>query len=167
MSAENVYDTPRPEGSCTIFPVEVDSTLAGFNLQAASNVKYNSLAADVWIDTDMLDSDIRYLNVGSVNTDIQDLGYTSSFDEIGWAPGMGWSALGYVEIVLGHTYVIWTADNHFAKMRAVSFHVSGAITFHWAWQSVAGNPELAPMVKPMHAAGFLKDRPGAPEEATR
>jgi len=166
LSAENVFDTPRPDGVSSIFPVEVDSTLAGFNLETGQNVVYNSAAADVWIDTDLIDGDITYLNAGSLNTDIQDLGYTSDIDEISWAPSMGWSQLGYVEIVLGHTYVIWTTDDHFAKMRAAAINASGSITFEWAWQSVIGNPELAPALKPLHRAGYLKARPGVDERAS-
>jgi hypothetical protein len=161
LSAENVYDTPRNEGQASIFPWEVDSTLAGFNLETARNVHFRSAAADVWIDTDPIDDNVRYLNAGSVDVNIQDFGYTSSFDDVSYAPDTGWSQLGYVEIILGHTYVIWTADNHFAKMRAVSFNGSGSITFEWAWQNDAGNPELAPGIrKPMHREGYLKARPG-------
>ena len=71
-----------------------------------------------------------------------------SFDEISYAPDTGWSALGFVEIVPGHTYIVWTAEDHFAKMRAVSFNASGSVTFQWAFQTAQSNLELAPAVAP-------------------
>ncbi len=161
LSAEDVFDTPRPEGQATVFPMEIDTSLAGFNLATGTVVTLNSAAADVWIDTD--GDGIHYLNVGNSMIDIQDMGFTGSFDDIGWAPGDGWSELGYVEIVLGHTYVVWTADNNFAKMRALSDNASGSITFQWAYQTAVGNPELAP-AQPKNTdrpEGYLKPRPGA------
>jgi hypothetical protein len=165
LSAEMVFDTPRPQGQASIFPYEIDSTLAGFNLETGSNVLYRSLAADVWVDHDSIDGGVvRYLNARSNGVDIQDFGYTSSFDDISSAPDTGWSELGYVEIVLGHTYIIWTANNHFAKMRAVSFNGSGSITFQWAWQTDEGNPELAPGRRPVHAAEYLKPWPGKSDD---
>ena len=162
LSAEDVFDTPRPEGQATIFPMEIDTSLAGFNLATGTVVTLNSAAADVWIDSDTI-RDISYLNVGNDLIDIQDMGFTGSFDDIGWAPTDGWSELGWVEIVVGHTYVIWTEDENFAKMRAVSENGSGSITFQWAFQTVVGNPELAP-AQPKSTdrpEDYLKPRPGA------
>ena len=142
LSAENVFDTPRPEGTISIFPNALEADLSGFNFETASLVNWQSATADVFVDSV---AGIFYLNAADINTDIQDLGFTDNFDEIGWAPDLGWSQLGFSELILGHTYVIWTADNHFAKMRALSSNASGSVTFQWAWQSVAGNPELAPV----------------------
>ena len=142
LSAENVFDTPRPEGSTSIFPNVLEPTLSGFNFETANLVDWQSAAADVFVDSV---GGVYYLNAADINTDIQDLGFTGNFDEIGWAPDLGWSQLGFSELILGHTYVIWTADNHFAKMRALSRNASGSVTFQWAWQSVAGNPELVPV----------------------
>ncbi|MEO0156993.1 MAG: hypothetical protein ABIL07_07755, partial [candidate division WOR-3 bacterium] len=68
-------------------------------------------------------------------------GYTASFDEIGYAPDDGWSPTGIVEAIVGHTYVIWTWDNHFAKIRVASLK-PGYVIFDWAYQVDPGNPEL-------------------------
>jgi hypothetical protein len=169
LSAETAYDTPRPQGEVTLFPKQTAPTLAGFNLETANVVAWNSMVADVYVDTFLA---VPYINVAytladSLNetqTDIMDMGYTSNFDEISVSPSTstntGWSALGYYEIVAGHTYVIWTRNNHFAKMRAVSLNGSGSITFQWAYQTATGNPELAPALnppkRPVHDPNFLK-----------
>jgi hypothetical protein len=173
LSAEEVFDTPRPEGQATIFPNDADASLSGFNLPTATNVYDTSVAADVWIDRDGFG--VPYLNVGNDQIDIQDMGFTYSFDDISWAPDLGWSELGYVEIILGHTYVIWTADDHFAKMRAVSFNTGvgglNSITFQWAYQTDQSNLELSLPAgmkqRPVHDENFLKekedgDSPGIP-----
>ncbi|MCP4684303.1 MAG: hypothetical protein GY867_02545 [bacterium] len=166
LSAEDVFDTPRPDGQASIFFNDDTPALAGFNLGAHANVPDTSTAADVWMDRDL--DGIPYLNVGNIDTDIQDMGFTNDFDGIGWSPEFGWSELGYVEIVLGHTYVIWTADNHFAKMRALSFNTGvgglNSVTFEWAYQTDQGNLELAPSVdqKPEHGDDYVKPRPTLP-----
>ena len=152
LSAEFVFDTPRPEGQTPIFVNTVAPADAGFDLENGLRVVFDSPAADVWIDS--LDG-IFYLNVGNGLTDIQDVGYTTSFDEISFAPDSGWSNLGFVEIIRGHTYVVWTDDDHFAKMRAVSFNpISGSITFEWAYQTDQSNLELSPPARPEHAEGY-------------
>lgn len=166
LSAEDVFDTPRPEGQATIFFNDATPLLAGFNLATQMNVPDTSSAADIWLDRDL--GGIPYINAGNIDTDIQDMGFTYSFDEIGWSPDMGWSELGWSEIILGHTYVIWTADNHFAKMRAVSFNTGvgglNSVTFEWAYQTDPGNLELSPAVdlKPEHGEDYLKPRQTAP-----
>lgn len=157
LSAENVFDTPRPEGTVVLFPNNIQPSLSGFNLETATQVYDTSAIADVYVD---IFDGIYYLNVTAIDIDIQDMGYTSSFDEIGYAPEYGWSALGYVELILGHTYVIWTADDHFAKMRMESLNASGSVTFEWAYQTDQSNLELslpASMTKPEHGPDYLRD----------
>jgi hypothetical protein len=146
LSAETVYDTPRPEGQVVLFPNTVESTLSGFNFETQRQVDYTSDAADIYIDTFQA---IYYLNKGNNLTDIMDRGYTTSFDDVSYSTSTnqdsGWAKVSYVELIQGHTYVVWTSDNHFAKMRVLSFNpVTGSVSFQWAWQSAIGNPELAP-----------------------
>ncbi len=154
LSAENVYDTPRPQGTVTLFPNNTQPALSGFNLAGAAVVPDTSSQADVFVD--VFDG-VHYLNAANVNTDIQDMGYTSDFDEISYSPDMGWSDLGFVELILGHTYIIWTADDHYAKMRATSLNANGSVTFEWAYQTDAGNLELAPpnLQRPEHGPDYL------------
>lgn len=151
LSAEDAFDTPRPEGQITLFPNQVDSTLAGFNLEAAARVPYNSVLADVYID---IFDGILYINAANENTDLQDMGFTSTFDDISYAPDAGWSELGYVEVIPGHTYVIWTAEDHYAKMRVGAINPSGSIVFQWAFQVDPQNPELVPP-RPVHSSNYL------------
>ena len=166
LSAEEVFDTPRPEGNATVLPKDVAPTAAGFNLATHQVVAWNSTAADLWVDRyfDVVDVDTVwhvYLNAGlnTVDqTDIQDLGYTESFDAIGWAPGAGWSQLGYVEAIEGHTYVVWTSDDHYAKVRITAISPSGAVSFQWAYQTDTGNLELAPPVRPLRDNDDLLDK---------
>ena len=159
LSVETVFDTPRPDGSVDLYSRFTDPTLAGFELSAtASRVTWNSGAADVYVDDA---GGVYYLNVADTLTDIQDVGYTASFDEIGYAPLNGWSEVGYVELILGHTYIIWTYNLHYAKMRVVAIDKpAGRVSFDWAYQTDADNPELAPPLpggeKPSHGSEYLR-----------
>ena len=31
--------------------------------------------------------------------------------------GEGWSAVGWLELIVHHSYIIWTADDHYATIR--------------------------------------------------
>ncbi|NOY87894.1 MAG: hypothetical protein GXO93_00710 [FCB group bacterium] len=155
LSAENVFDTPRPDGQITLFDYQVDSTLSGYNFAAQATVNYNSPVADVYIDRV---GGVFYLNVTDTLTDIQDMGYTSSFDDISYAPQDGWSENGWSEIIVGHTYVIWTRDSHYAKMRVLSINTN-SVTFRWAYQTDQDNPELVSpstiVIRPSHNPNYL------------
>ena len=159
LSAEEVFDTPRPEGMTALYSYYTDSSRAGFDLSAVSSrVPWHSASADVWIDDA---GGVFYLNAADINTDLQDLGFTANFDEVGYSPDSGWSALGYLELIAGHTYVIWTSDNYFAKMRVESISaLSGQVVFQWAYQTDTGNRELAPGMpdtqKPTHGPDYLR-----------
>jgi hypothetical protein len=87
-----------------------------------------------------------YLNVWD-DTDIQDMGFTENFNEISYAPLDGWVPIQpdenvkYTEAVVGHTYVIWTWDNHYAKIRVKSIS-NERIVFDWAYQLLEGEQQL-------------------------
>ena len=54
-------------------------------------------------------------------------------------------------LIEGHSYIVWTWDNHYAKFRVASV-TSDRVIVGWAYQSDEGNPELllpgaAPAVK--------------------
>lgn len=155
LSAENVFDTPRPDGVVILADSGSIINQSGYNFAAQAVVSATSEVADVFVD--MFDGTF-YLNARDVNTDIQDMGYTESFDDIGWAPTEGWSEVGWMEIILDHTYVIWTRDNHFAKLRVTAIN-SITVDFQWAYQTDDGNPELKPVVttvtKPVHGPEYL------------
>ena len=94
-----------------------------------------------------------FINVADVNTDIQDMGYTYDFDDIGYSPSEGWSSIGWTEVIDRHTYIIWTNDNHFAKLRVININGTSSVEFQWAYQTDTGNPELA---RPQHDEDYLK-----------
>ena len=160
LSAENVYDTPRPDGQGQVlFPIEVDTSLAGFSFAAQARVSMNNPLADIVVDRP---GSISYLNAANEQTDIQDMGYTDGFDDITYAPQDGWSQLGYVEAIVGHTYVVWTADDNYAKVRVSANAGNGAVTFDWGYQTDTGNPELiAPKnaKRPVQNANYLQKQP--------
>lgn len=138
LSYEDVFDTPRPAG----FNVYVDATsdLSGFDFSARSRVSYNSPNADI-IFTYEEQLGTLFVEAAHSDDDIQDFGYTESLDDLDWAPEDGWSSVGWCELILGHTYVIWTGDNRFAKIRIIDMGETW-LRFDWAHQEDPGNPEL-------------------------
>ncbi len=71
--------------------------------------------------------------------------------------------MGYLEIIRYHTYIIWTDDDHYAKIRVLSTDLAtGRITFQWAYQtsqSDLGQRELSPAQpkeKPVHGSDYLR-----------
>ena len=141
FSYELIYDTPRPEGyNEKIFDYLEYPDYAGWNFSEYSVVHYDEPGCDFYYGYDNLES-AYYFFVGNSDGLIQDFGYTESLDEITYAPDQGWSSTGKVEVILGHTYVFWTWDNHFAKFRITGFGPNYVI-FDWAYQIDPGNPEL-------------------------
>lgn len=142
LSAETVWDTPRPQGIMTLMAVESDSSPAGFNFK--NQIITDTSLADIFLTTsgDVPFLNVRYDTTGPV-TDIQDMGFQDDFDFISISPDSGWSAFDYVEIIEGHIYVIWIFDNHFAKLRVRSASSTSAI-FEWAYQEDEGNLQLKP-----------------------
>jgi hypothetical protein len=145
LSREVAQDTPRPEGfAARLFDANGnDWVRSGWDFSAYRTVPWDHLNTDVYL---VFSDGVPYLVAADVDTDIQDAGY-ARFDDITWAPDGGWSPTGTAEAIEGHTYVIWTRDNHFAKARVVS--VTGSrIEFDWAYQIDRGNPELKPRLRP-------------------
>ncbi len=143
LSAEMVFDTPRPEGVVLLSDAAISLATSGFDFGTRTRVSADNVTADVYVDSF---EGILYLNAGNTGgthlTDIQDMGFTDFWDVIGYAPTDGWSELGFSEIILGHTYIIWTDDEHFAKMRVMDINLDGTVAFQWAWQPQVNNPEL-------------------------
>jgi len=148
LSAEDVWDTPRPEGVNVMYSIDdyndsAQVNLAGFNFAGESRVSAFGALSDVYVD--YFDG-LFYLNIGDIydtrGTEIQDMGYTGDWDAIGYAPTTGWSQIPYAEIILNHTYVIRTDDSHYVKMRAIEIDTDGIVRFQWAYQTDQDNPEL-------------------------
>jgi len=145
-----IYDTPRPEGfSYSLFDKAINPRIAGIYFKVPQGIQivpWDSSACDIYLDKVSGTFYLNTTNKNSVWNDIQDMGYTDNLDEINVAPGSGWSDLGYVEVIPGHTYVIWTWDYHYAKLRVTNKYAD-YITFEWAYQTAPDNPELKPVPK--------------------
>jgi hypothetical protein len=155
LSREIVFDTPRPEGfGDRIYDANgVNWPRSGWEFALARTLPWDHADADVYF---ILADGVGYLVATDSDTDIQDAGF-GDFDSVDWAPVEGWSPTGTVEVIPGHVYVVWTWDNHFAKVRARS--VGGdSLVFDWAYQVDPGNQELGP--RPAREAGTLSLRPG-------
>ncbi|MBN1824936.1 MAG: fibronectin type III domain-containing protein [Candidatus Eisenbacteria bacterium] len=147
LSYEEVADTPRPQGvGLRLYWDGYDPESAGLDF---SEIQRGGDAGDMVVawDDDLCDvylivvDDLFRLVPAFVEeegetypNDIQDFGYTYDFDEISFAPLEGWSLDPYgVELIEGHTYVIWTWDDHFAKLRVVSIG-ENHVVLEWAYQ---------------------------------
>jgi hypothetical protein len=166
LSYETVFDTPRPQGTNrTVTAMNTLPDFSGWAFAVVANVNYQNPNADFYLDyvDDLAKGRVFYLNAANDMTDLQDMGYTADFDEISFAPDGGWSKIGWCEAIVGHTYVFWTADNNYAKIRVTAIN-SENIIFDWAYQVATGNPELKPKVP--HPADYLR-HPGTTPAAMR
>ncbi|HYQ95528.1 MAG TPA: hypothetical protein VER38_00785 [Candidatus Eisenbacteria bacterium] len=137
LSYENVFDTPRPEG----FAVSLTNT---FTTDATSGWDFSAQVRRSMLDP-LTDIDYGAQNghfLVSVPTDtrIQDAGYVALRD-VDFAPPTGWSADGQVEAIVGHSYIVLTRDNHYAKFEVRSRDTT-AMVMDWAYQIDPNNPEL-------------------------
>ncbi len=159
------YDTPRPEGfDQIIHDYHWAPEASGFDFSKGKVVCYDDANADIYLDFDN-SFGVYFLCVTDDLTDIQDFGYTDDLDDVDWSPTEGWSTLGWVEVILGHSYIIWTGDNHFAKLRVEGFTRSYGIIFDWAYQIDPGNQEL--ISRPPHAENYLRISGRSSQEALR
>lgn len=138
LSKDIAYDTPRPEGTNVYLAnFRIEPAKAGYDFSTYSIGDYDDQFTDFYFE---YYQGSFYINVWE-DTDIQDMGYTSSLYEISEAPTTGWSPSKDARLIVGHTYVIWTWDDHYAKLRVVSLS-SNRLVFDWAYQLQKGNPEL-------------------------
>lgn len=142
LSRDVAYDVPRPEGYDVVLNTfNTVPGYAGYDFSAYSVVPYEHQYADMYLENY---NGTLYMNVRS-DTDIQDLGPTTSILDIKTAPSTGWSSSHDVVLRAGHTYVVWTWDDHYAKFRVSSLS-PGRIVFDWAYQLQPSNPMLKPGV---------------------
>lgn len=152
LSPATAAATPRPEGRDVALADYLTSPdFAGYDFSTYSVGPYDDLYTDVYFE---FGSPVSYLDVPD-DTNIQDVGYTTSLDDVTEAPNGGWSPTKDARLIRGHTYVVQTWDNHYAKMRIISIS-SSYVTFDWAYQLQTGNLFLksgTPAVRQAWAAG--------------
>lgn len=148
------FDTPRPEGFdwrlCDRF---YKPSLSGFDFSEPEVLHWEDDSADVFLEYDD-DLETFFLCVANNQTDIQDFGYTDDLDDVNWSPREGWSNVGWVEVIEGHSYIVWTWNDHYAKLRVREIVDDTKIYFDWAYQIDPGNQELAP--RPPHGENYLR-----------
>jgi hypothetical protein len=139
LSYDLVFDTPRPEGwGARLWDYRTYPNDAGYDFATKLVLLYTDSRVDLFLE---FDNGVPFMWRANGQTDIQDFGYTDSIDDVSYAPEFGWIQLNWLELVSGHTYIVWTDDNHFAKFRVVQIG-NDHITFDWAYQIDPGNPEL-------------------------
>ncbi len=140
FSVEVLEATPRPEGyELALDDAEYYPDTCGFDFSRFAITAWDNPLTDVYY---VWWQGVPYLSAGSADVYIMDAGYTESLHDITVAPENGWSPYSEVEIMPGHTYLIWMYDNHFAKMRVVEvgYGEAGYIIVDWVYQSQEGNP---------------------------
>jgi len=144
LSYDVVYDTPRPEGfDQAIFDFLKFPTISGYCFSEYLVTDFNDIKTDFFFENYQ---GTYYLNVWE-DTDIQDMGETENIYDVSYAPTNGWVEINegenvkYLQVTIGHTYVVWTWNNHYAKIRIKNI-TSQRMVFDWAYQLVEGNREL-------------------------
>lgn len=139
LSMDLVFDTPRPEGwGARLWDFHTFANDAGYDFATQLVLPYTDSRADIFFE---IDEGLPFMWRGNENTDMQDFGFTNSIDDVDYAPEYGWIQMDWLELVDGHTYIVWTDDNHFAKFRVIQIG-SSFLVFDWAYQLDRGNPEL-------------------------
>ena len=131
LSKDVAYDIPRPEGyDVQLSEYHFYPATAGYDFSSYAIMRYDDDKADMYLENY---NGVMYMNVRT-DTDIKDMGSTASILDIGEAPSDGWSQTHDVQLKAGHTYVVWTWDDHFAKFRVHSLSPSRML-FDWAYQT--------------------------------
>jgi len=138
LSTESAYTIPRPEGyDVLMMDFRDQPNRSGFEFASATLGPYDDQYTDIFYD---FSNGYHYMNVWD-DTDIQDMGRTQSIKDVKYAPSTGWSPTKDVILQEGHTYVVWTFDNHYAKFRVYELGY-GYVVIDWAYQTIKGEPLL-------------------------
>ncbi len=158
LSYVDAYDTPRPQGIATARDFHEYPLQGGYDFSRARTVAADE-SADIWFEYDS-NLESFFVWAANVDTDIQPYGPIDDITDIGWGDpgnGSGWSEVGWLELVAGNGYIVWTADNHYACIHITSIDFgSSSVAFTWAYQTVEGEAELkrAPKKSPPHAENY-------------
>jgi len=146
LSKDDVFDTPRPAGSGLALADYVASpATSGYDFSAYSVVPFDSPNVDIFFS---YDGATYQMFAPFADTRIEDAGYTSSLDDIDYAPPQpyGWPDNGSVKLFERHSYVVWIDNGvggNYAKFRVVGLSASPArVVLDWAYQTDVGNGEL-------------------------
>jgi hypothetical protein len=148
LSKDVAYATPRPEGfNKAIFDYRQFPKTAGYSFSTYSVVSFDSSLTDFFFENY---NGKYYLDVYT-DSDILDAGPTNDIYDVAFAPTSGWSPTKDTTATIGHSYIIWTWDNHYAKIRIKNI-TNERIVFDWAYQLVSGNTQLKPLANSIYSA---------------
>lgn len=157
LSYADVFDTPRPAGfGATLLALQDKPAQSGWDFSAYAVRAWDDPQTDIYFSSN--GTFFEMLTPDPAFTSIQDMGFASSLDAVDFAPPSGWSPTGSVELIVGHNYVVWTADNHFAKFRVTG--LGGHVVFDWAYQIATGNGELRARPVAPERPGTVQATPG-------
>ncbi len=150
LSDPDAMDTPRPQGNASIDLTGEDDMRLGWDFSQVRTRNWQSVDSDVFFEYDAnLDAFFIWSNRDDVY--IQSFGATSSLQDINWGePGSGWNNVGWMELTVGHAYLVAIGDvdqdeisENYAAVRitALNFNTQ-EISFQWAYQTDPFNPEL-------------------------
>ena len=167
LSYETVFDTPRPEGfDLALYDFAgPNASLSGYVFSTETRQLYSlavSPATDIYYG---YVSGEYVMFTWNPNpewplTDIQDAGYRP-LAELDVAPPGGWAESGWVTLTEGHSYFVWTRDNHYAKFFVKNLQPQHVV-IDWAYQVDEANPELVKQKLARRSGGGAE--PGTPLE---
>lgn len=154
-----VTDTPRPFGTATIYQQEAEpDQQAGFDFSEETAVPYLDSECDIFLDVYTIADNLHYsltspdqASAALRTTEIQDMGYTGSFDDISISPAMGWDPDYSVDVLNmeNHTFALKTEDNNYVKLRVLSTGSDGEnlawVRFEYGYQTIPGDPNFKPL----------------------
>jgi len=139
LSLELVHDTPRPAGENLLLLRATGSgwELSGYDFSAYVRRPFTSVDTDMYFT---VENGRAAMVAPDPATDLQDAGY-AELDDLDWAPPGGWTGEDRVTLIEGHSYYVWTRDDHYAKFRVTDLD-GERVVIDWAYQIDMSNPEL-------------------------
>jgi hypothetical protein len=164
LSRQDVYDTPRPAGfGLTLGDYSVSPATSGYDFSTYTVRAFDNANTDIFYG---YNGTIHMMFAAFSDVFIQDAGYTSSLDDVDFAPRAptdGWSGDGAVELIVGHSYVCAIESGvagtyNYAKFRVTSLSTSPPrVVLNWAYQTAVDNGELK--ARPVATANARERRP--------
>ncbi len=161
LSLEEIRDVPRPEGKVQLRDLNFLAAESGFDFSGEVIRPATDPAADFWFETV---GNAGFLNANVARVRVQDYGNVG-FDVLSEAPIGGWSVVGRVEAIVGHTYAFEIAagssDVRYAKVTVFDMDVVGRIVdLDWAYQPVVNEYQLKGLST--RRSGAVRVRKSAP-----
>jgi hypothetical protein len=142
LSPDYWFDTPRPAGTGLMLTDAMTTpATAGYDFSSYVVRPFDDPSTDIYFQISA--GGVAQMVCPFTDTDIQDAGYATTLDAVDYAPTLGWSATGTVELIPGHCYVLRIGSTvvNYAKFRVTASTASNVV-MDWAYQTDPGNREL-------------------------